>query len=55
MIAYQFIKTDGSGKGENIYLEGEVKVGTMRIPKARSWYTIPNNEHLGTDVLVNVE
>ena len=52
MIAYRFIKNDGTGKGENIYLEGEVKVGNMRIPKARSWYTIPDNKFLGTDVLV---
>lgn len=52
MVAYQFMKNDGSGKGENIYLEGEVKVGNMRIPKARSWYTIPENKFLGTDVLV---
>lgn len=52
MIAYQFMKNDGSDKGENIYLEGEVQVGTMRIPKARSWYTIPENKFLGTDVLM---
>ena len=52
MVAYQFIKNDGTGKGENIYLEGEVKVASMRIPKARSWYTIPEDKFLGTDELV---
>jgi len=52
MVAYRFMKNDGSGKGENIYLEGEVTVGRMKIPKARSWYTIPNDTFLGTDVLV---
>lgn len=55
MIAYRFIKNDGTGKGENIYLEGEVNVGNMRIPKARSWYTIPGDEFLGTDELVEAK
>lgn len=54
MIAYRFIKNDGSGSGENIYLRGEIQVGRMKIPQERSWYTIPDNTFLGTDKLVKV-
>ncbi|MFY0687535.1 MAG: hypothetical protein JXQ90_10245 [Cyclobacteriaceae bacterium] len=55
MIAYKFIKNDGSGNGEVIKLEGQMLIGNMRIPQRRSWYTIPENKYLGTDKLVNVK
>lgn len=49
--AYQFFHDEAKNDGEYILLEGEAKVGGMRLPKKRSWYT--NKEHLflGTDSL----
>ena len=55
MVAYQFFRNDNSGSGEFIQLSGEVKVGTMRIPKARTWYELPGNVLLGTDILNQVK
>ena len=56
MFAYQFYKGDPEGKGLNtgeyILLDGEFKVGDMRIPKDRSWYYNKNNEFLGKDALI---
>lgn len=55
MIAYQFYKNDDSGKGEMIHLEGEIIFNKMRIPKERSWYELPNDKYLGTDILEAVQ
>ena len=54
MLEYQFYKTDGSGKGEIIRLEGEVEARGMRIPKERAWYAMPGEKYLGTDILESV-
>jgi len=52
MIGYAFYKTPAEERGEYIVLEGEVVVGNTRVPAARSWYTIPDDEFLGTDTLL---
>jgi hypothetical protein len=51
LIAYGFKKKDGSGQEEFVALKDEIKVGNMRLPKARSWYESPANKFLGTDIL----
>lgn len=48
---YMFYKDEPNKKGEVIFLEDEVAVGDMRIPKSRTWYTTPDNKLLGTDIL----
>lgn len=53
MVGYAFYKSPAEERGEYIVLEGEVKIGNARVPAARSWYTIPGNEFLGTDTLLN--
>lgn len=55
MVAYQFYKNDDTGIGEFISLKGEEKVGNMRIPKERSWYELPENKYLGTDILTEAK
>lgn len=55
MVAYQFFKNDDSGKGEMIHLKDEIKFKKMRIPKERSWYELPNDKYLGSDILETVE
>lgn len=55
MRAYGFKKKDGSNQEEYISLEGEIKVGGMSLPKARSWYDMPKRKFLGTDTLDKVE
>ena len=55
MIQYSFYKDEEAGKGERITLEGEVSFGSFRIPKKRSWYKLPENEYLGTDILDSIK
>ncbi len=50
MIGYMFVKHDGSG--ERIVLNGEKKVGSMKIPAQRSWFVLGDDRYLGTDRLV---
>ncbi len=52
MKAYMFLKDEPSRKGELIYLDEEVKIGSMRIPKKRKWVTMPDQKVLGTDILI---
>ena len=59
MIGYQFFKPNEKGeyvkpkgKGEYIVLEGEYQLGSMRLPKARTWYVNTDDRILGTDTLV---
>lgn len=51
MRQYEFYWDDEKTKGEIITLEGEVTLGSMRIPQTRTWYKLPGNELLGTDHL----
>lgn len=55
MVEYQFFKNDDPNSGELIKLEGEVKVGNMRIPKERRWYDLSSNKYLGTDILTTAQ
>ena len=49
---YKFYNDSAKTKGETILLSELAKVSEMRIPKERRWYTIPENNYLGKDVLI---
>lgn len=53
MRGYMFYKDEPARKGEVIYLEGEERIGSMRIPKKRKWLTTPDSRFLGTDILIS--
>ena len=55
MRQYEFYKDTTQAAGEIITLEGEIVIGTLRIPQKRNWYKIPGNEYLGTDILSRIE
>lgn len=55
MLQYKFYKDEEAGKGELITLEEEITVQGLRIPKKRSWYTLPEMKYLGTDILDRTE
>ncbi len=55
MRQYEFYKDTTKAAGEIITLEGEILVGSLRIPQKRNWYKIPGNEYLGTDILESVQ
>ncbi len=50
---YLFYKDELAKKGEIIYLDEEMTIGNMRIPKKRKWVTAPDGKLLGTDILVS--
>lgn len=52
MKGYMFYKDEPTKKGEVIYLEGEERIGDLRIPKTRKWVTTPDGRFLGTDILM---
>lgn len=51
LAAYQFYHDPAKNDGEYILLEGEARIGGMRLPKKRSWYTNKDHRFLGTDIL----
>jgi len=51
MLEYRFFKDEKAGKGEVITLEGEITFNNLKLPKERSWYTLPEKKYLGTDIL----
>lgn len=53
MKAYMFLKDETLRKGELIYLDDEVRIGEMRIPKKRKWVAMPDQKVLGTDILTS--
>ncbi len=55
MVEYKFYQDENETKGEVIKLEEELQIGDMRIPKRRSWYTLPDKRLLGTDILDRFE
>ncbi|MEM7298274.1 MAG: DUF6503 family protein [Bacteroidota bacterium] len=55
MLQYKFYKDEEAGKGELIKLEDEIIIQGIRIPKKRSWYTLPEMKYLGTDILDRAE
>ena len=52
MIQYKFYQDAEETNGELITLEDEIEVEGIKIPQRRSWYTLPDNEYLGTDILI---
>jgi len=52
--AYQFYHNREKNDGEYILLEGEHRLGGMRLPKIRTWYTNKEGKLLGTDTLQNL-
>ncbi len=52
LIAYKFYQDKAETKGELITTDGVFQYGALRLPNKRSWYTIPDNRLLGTDILV---
>lgn len=55
MKAYMFLKDEPLRKGELIYLDEEVRISNMRIPKRRKWVTMPEQKVLGTDILTSTK
>lgn len=52
--AYQFYHDREKNDGEYILLEGEHRLGGMRLPKIRTWYTNKEGKLLGVDTLQNL-
>jgi len=55
LLQYRFYKDEQAGKGELITLEDEITVNGIKIPQKRSWYTLPEMQYLGTDILSKSE
>lgn len=55
MEAYQFYKNEADKKGEMIFLKGLTNVGSMKLPKERTWYDWPKEKLLGTDIVESGE
>lgn len=55
LMAYKFYKDEAAGKGEFIPTDGEIEFGTMKFPNNRTWYQLPGDKILGTDILMQVE
>lgn len=55
MIAYKFYKDEAAGKGEYIPTNGLFSVGNMKIPNNRTWYELPGNRILGTDIMTSAQ
>jgi len=53
MSGYRFYHDESKNDGEYILISGEQKVGSLRLPKKREWYTHKEEKFLGTDELVN--
>ena len=55
MLQYKFYQDEKETKGELITLEDEIEIAGIKIPQKRSWYTLPDNKYLGTDILAEVK
>lgn len=51
---YEFYGDEEQTKGEIITLKGEATLGSLRIPRERSWYKMPARKYLGTDRLKSI-
>lgn len=49
---YRFYHDESKNDGEYITLAGEERIGKLRLPKVRKWYTHQEDKLLGTDELV---
>lgn len=52
LSGYRFYHDESKNDGEYILLSGEQKVGPLRLPKTRKWYTHQDDKFLGTDELI---
>ncbi|MEL7221643.1 MAG: DUF6503 family protein [Bacteroidota bacterium] len=52
LSGYRFYHDEAANDGEYILLEEEVKVGSMRIPAKRHWYTHKEALYLGSDEVI---
>ena len=55
LVGYRFFHDESKNDGEYIVLEGEARLGRLRLPKHRTWYTHQGNRLLGTDTLESIE
>jgi hypothetical protein len=49
LVGCRFYREDPAQDGETILFEGEVRVGELRLPRTRRWYTNLDDRFLGTD------
>lgn len=52
LSGYRFYHDESINDGEYILISGEQKVGPLRLPKKREWYTHKEEKFLGTDELI---
>lgn len=52
LSGYRFYHDESKNDGEYILISGEQKVGPLKLPKKREWYTHKEEKFLGTDELV---
>ncbi len=52
LSGYRFYHDQAANDGEYILLEGEAKIGDLRIPAKRHWYTHGDRQYLGSDEVV---
>lgn len=52
LSGYRFYHDEAANDGEYILLEEEVKVGSLRIPAKRHWYTHKEALYLGSDEVI---
>lgn len=55
LVGYRFFHDESKNDGEYIVLDGEARLGRLRLPKHRTWYTHQGNRLLGTDTLESIE
>ena len=51
LIGYRFYHEEEKNDGEYITLDGETKLGKMRLPKTRKWFINKDDRFLGADIL----
>ena len=51
---YRFYHDESKNDGEYIILDEETKLGNIRLPKSRKWYTHKEDKFLGEDVLEEI-
>ncbi|MBX2876457.1 MAG: hypothetical protein KTR30_30335 [Saprospiraceae bacterium] len=52
LSGYRFYHDESKNDGEYILISGEQKIGPLKLPKKREWYTHQEEKFLGTDELV---
>jgi len=52
LVGCRFWREDRASDGEYIVFEGLYRIGNMRIPAKRAWYTNADDRLLGTDALI---